>query len=518
MRRTQSGQAGEMMTNILAGDFGGVPYKYFGEWTDRIARGELPHAKPPRPSGVERHVVITTWDWSDEKHYLHDLIASDKRDATVNANGRIFGSPEYATDFLPILDPVQNTVIAYDAPVRDPSMPESLGPGHAAAEKPIMPSAYWGTEQLWDTRVNNHNSVFDAKGRLWLAATIRGQDNPDFCKKGSDHPSAKLLPLNRGSRQAAMLDPKTMKYTFIDTCFGTQHLNFAYDANNTLWFSGGAGDNPVGWLNTRMFEETGDAAKSQGWTQLIVDTNGNGARDEFTEPGKPLDPNKDMRIGQTIYAVMVNPADGSVWGTLWGTPGGIVRINPGSNPPETALTEVYRAPMPGYGVRGGDIDSKGVVWVSLGSGHLASFDRSKCKVLNGPTATGNHCHEGWSFYQYPGPGFEGIGDNSAEASYYSWVDLHDTFGLGKDTPFSTANLNDGIVALKDGKMVTIKVPYPTGFYAKGMDGRIDDAKAGWKGRGIWISSGDRTPWLQEGGKGMKPMAVHMQLRPDPLAH
>jgi hypothetical protein len=452
MRRTQSGQAGEMMTNILAGDFGGVPYKYFGEWTDRIARGELPHAKPPRPSGVERNVVITTWDWSDEKHYLHDLIASDKRDATVNANGRIFGSPEYATDFLPILDPVQNTVIAYDAPVRDPSMPESLGPGHAAAEKPIMPSAYWGTEQLWDTRVNNHNSVFDAKGRLWLAATIRGQDNPDFCKKGSDHPSAKLLPLNRGSRQAAMLDPKTMKYTFIDTCFGTQHLNFAYDANNTLWFSGGAGDNPVGWLNTRMFEETGDAAKSQGWTQLIVDTNGNGARDEFTEPGKPLDPNKDMRIGQTIYAVMVNPADGSVWGTLWGTPGGIVRINPGSNPPETALTEVYRAPMPGYGVRGGDIDSKGVVWVSLGSGHLASFDRSKCKVLNGPTATGNHCHEGWSFYQYPGPGFEGIGDNSAEASYYSWVDLHDTFGLGRDTPFSTANLNDGIVALKDGKI------------------------------------------------------------------
>jgi hypothetical protein len=518
MRRTQSGQAGEMMTNILAGDFGGAPYKYFGEWTDRVAKGELPHAKPPRPSGVERNVVVTTWDWSDEKRYLHDLVAADKRDATVNANGPIFGSPEYATDFLPILDPVKNTVTAYDAPVRDPSMPESLGPGHAAAAKPIMPSAYWGTEQLWDTRVNNHNSVFDSKGRLWLAATIRSQNNPDFCKKGSNHPSAKLMPLEHSSRQAAMLDPKTMKYTFIDTCFGTQHLNFAYDANNTLWFSGGAGDNPVGWLNTRMFEETGDAAKSQGWTQLVVDTNGNGKRDDFTEPGKPLDANKDMRLGQTIYAVMVNPVDGSVWGTLWGTPGGIVRINPGSNPPETTLTEVYRPPMPGYGVRGGDIDSKGVVWVSLGSGHLASFDRSKCKILNGPTATGNHCREGWGFYQYPGPGFEGIGDNSAESSYYSWVDLHNTFGLGADTPFSTANLNDGIVALKDGKMVTIKVPYPTGFYAKGMDGRIDDPAAGWKGRGIWISSGDRTPWLQEGGKGMKPMAVHMQLRPDPLAH
>ena len=88
-----------------------------------------------------------------------------------------------------------------------------------------------------------------------------------------------------------MLDPKTGKYTFIDTCFGTQHLNFALDANETLWTSGGAGDNPVGWLNTKMFLETGDAAKSQGWTSLIVDTNGNGERqlakgDKLTDDGR----------------------------------------------------------------------------------------------------------------------------------------------------------------------------------------------------------------------------------------
>jgi hypothetical protein len=54
--------------------------------------------------------------------------------------------------------------------------------------------------------------------------------------------------------------------------------------------------------------------------------------------------------------------------------------------------------------------------------------------------------------------------------------------------------------------------------AKGFDGRIDDPNAGWKGRGLWTTSGDRAPWLKEGGKGRKPMAVHFQLRPDPLAH
>ena len=147
----------------------------------------------------------------------------------------------------------------------------------------------------------------------------------------------------------------------------------------------------------------------------------------------------------------------------------------------------------------------------------ASIDASAKAPLNGPKATGDHCPEGWSFYQYPGPGFRGIGENSAESSYYSWVDQHNTFGLGNDVPMSTGNLNDGLIAYANGRMVVLRVPYPIGFYAKGFDGRIDDPKAGWKGRGLWAANGDRTPWLIEGGKGTKPLAAHFQLRPDPLA-
>ena len=519
-RRTMSGQAAPLMINPLAGDLGGAAYKYFGDWTDRVAKGELPHAKPPRPQGVERNIVVTTWDWGDEKHYLHDLIASDRRFPTVNAYGKLYGSTEYSTDELPILDPKTATATTFHAPVRDKDMPESLGPGHAAVERPIAASAYWGEEKIWDSRVNNHNSMFDKDGRVWLAAAIRAPDNPAFCKKGADNASAKLFPIEKNVRQLAILDPKTMKYTFVDTCFGTHHLQFGYDANDTLWTSGGG--QVAGWINTKLFNETGDAAKSQGWTTFVLDTNGNGKRDEATEPGQPMDPNKDMRItgGSGTYAVSPSPVDGSVWFTVgvFAGRGAVIRVAPGANPPETALTEVYNIPAPGFGPRGGDIDSKGVMWVSLASGHIGSFDRRKCKApLNGPKATGDHCPEGWAFYQYPGPGFDGIGDNSAEASYYSWVDQHNTFGLGDDVPMSTGNLNDGLIALKDGKMVTLRVPYPLGFYAKGFDGRIDDPNGGWKARGLWTSSGDRTPWLKEGGKGMKPMVVHFQLRPDPLA-
>jgi hypothetical protein len=520
MRRVQSGQAAPFMVNPLAGHFGGAPFHYLGDWTDRVAKGELPHTKPPRPQGLERNVVITTWEWGDPKKYLHDLISTDKRYPTVNAYGKLWGSTEYSTDTLPVLDPKTNRVSGFTAPVRDTSMPESLGPGYAAIEKPQMPSAYWGDEQIWDGRVNNHNSMFDRQGRLWLAAAIRAPATPAFCRKGSDLVSAKLFPIEKNERQAAMLDPKRMKYTFIDLCFGTHHPQFGFDKDNTLWFSGGG---PVlGWLDTKKFLETGDAAKSQGWTTFVLDTNGNGKRDDFTEPGQPADPKKDMRItvGSGIYAIMPSPVDGSIWGTVgvFGGRGGVVRVAPGKNPPQTALAEIYYIPAPGFGPRGGDIDSKGVVWVSLASGHVGSFDRRKCKApLNGPSATGDHCPEGWTFYKYPGPGFEGIGDNSAEASYYTWVDQHNTLGLGKDVVVSTGNLNDGLLALKDGKWVVLRVPYPLSFYAKGLDGRIDDPKAGWKGRGLWSAEGDRTPWLKEGGKGAKPIAVHFQLRPNPLA-
>ena len=515
MRRIASGQSGEMMTNRIAGQLGGVPYKYFGDWTDRVAKGELPKNKPARPQGLERNVVVTTWDWSQPNKYLHDLISSDRRKPTVNANGKLYGSPEYSTDDMPILDPKTHTVTYFKMPVQDPNMKVSLGPGHAGAEKPTAPSAYWGDDVLWDTRANNHNSMFDDKGRLWLAATVRGMANPAWCKKGSDHPSAKVFPIENSPRQVAMLEFKTMKYSFIDTCFGTHHPQFGYDADNTLWLSGSG---PVaGWVNTKVWDETGDAQKAVGWHPFVLDINGNGKLDEFTEPGK-AEEGKDIRFnpGSGPYAVMPHPTDGSVWyasGVFGGRPG-FLRYDP-----KTKLSEFYALPKEAIGLRGGDIDKNGVLYGSGSAGHLIAFDRRKCKApLNGPKATGDHCPEGFTLHKYPGPGFEGFENDSAEASYYTWVDQHNAVGLGENVPISTANLQDGFVGLKDGKMVLMRVPYPMGFYAKGLDARIDDPNAGWKGRGLWSASGDRTPWLNELGKGARPLAVQIQIRPDPLAH
>ena len=520
--RTQAGQAMTNMANGLARLGPEKGLSLFADWTDRIAAGELPAEQPPRPQGLERNVVITMWDWSTTKAYMHDAVSSDKRNPTINANGLIYGTPEESTDWIPTLDPIKNSISQIKHPYRDPKTPSSL-------DLPKGRSAYWGDEAIWDGHTSIHNPMMDDQGRVWFTARIRPSANPDFCKKGSDHPSAKVAPLNESGRQLSRYDPATGKWTLIDTCFQTHHLYFAKDKNNTLWTSaGGPQSGVVGWLNTKLFDETGDEAKSQGWTPIILDTNGNSKRDDYVEANQPLDPAKDKRLMAAFYGVQPSTVDDSIWGQAMDVgfsrvdqPGYIMRLVPGSDPANTALTEVYLPPDEGYGSRGIDIDSNGIVWTVLASGHMASFERAKCKgPLNGPrAATGKHCPEGWTLYQFPGPQFKNVTDpGSADHAYYIWVDRFNTLGLGANVPIASTNGGESLLAVVSGKLVSLRVPYPLGFYSKNVDGRIDDIKAGWKGRGLWTTSGTRAMFHSEGGIDSKPKVYKFQIRPDPLAN
>ena len=539
-RRLQSGPGGTTMSRtmgrLLAPDGGHLAA--LADWTARIRAGELPKTAPNRPAGVERNLVVTVRDWLDPKHYLHDLAATDKRHPTVNAGGPMYGATELSTDTIPVLDPVRNEKRTVQAQVRDPATPSS-----ALANPVFAASPYFGREQVWDSRFNAHSPAMDQEGRIYFTAQLRPPNRiPAYCGKDSALRSAQLYPLTRqhngffqNARQVTVYDPHGSQFTFIDTCFGTQHLNFAEDADDTLWFSNNTQgkDAVVGWVDTKKFWATHDAAAAQGWTALVVDTNGNGRRDEgYNEPGQPPDPTKDTRIPFGLYGISWSPFDGAIWGSSLPHPGYIVRIDPGADPPETALAEVYRVPLPGYGIRGMDVDRSGVVWVPLDSGHLASFDRRKCKgPLNGAGAEqGNKCPEGWTFYPLPGPPLAGD-TGAAENPYYVWVDQHDILGLGANTPIATGNQSDSLHALADGRFVELRVPYPMGFFAKQIDGRIDDPAAGWKGRGLWVTSGNRTPVHIEGidapapgapgsteATRSSPLVIHFQLRPDPLAH
>jgi len=516
-RRVRSGQAGAFMTRTLAGMGDRRTLEMYADWTDRIAAGELPPA-PTRPQGLERNVVITQWDWADPTAYLHDLVSTDRRDPTVNAYGKIYGALENSADYLPVLNPSAHST------EQIPVFPED--PNYDGAAQPAMAtSPYWGDEEIWDAATTVHNPMMDSDGRVWITSRARDPGNvPAFCGEGSDHPSAQAFPLGRSGRHLGVYDPSSDTYTPINTCFGTHHLMFAEDADNTLWTSGSG--SAVGWLNTREFLQTGDAAAAQGWTPFILDTNGNGRRDDYVEPDADIDPSLDKRINSGLYAV-APAADGSVWGSNLSYPGAIVRVMPGTDPNTTALTEYYELPLDeegnaieGFSPRGMDIDRNGIAWVALASGHMGRFDRSQCRgPLNGPTATGQHCPEGWSFFAEPLPQFKNIQQSgSSEGSYYTWVDQFDTLGLGSNTPINTGNQSGSLLVLNDDEWVRLTVPYPLGFYTKWLDGRIDDPDGGWQGRGLWATISSRAPFHMETGANTTSKVYHFQMRPNPLAN
>ncbi|MEE3182826.1 MAG: carboxypeptidase regulatory-like domain-containing protein [Pseudomonadota bacterium] len=475
----------------------------FADWTDRIMAGEIPEP-PPRPDGIQQNLVLTQWGWSNPEGFVHDNVSTDKRNPKLYPDGQVFGVAQ-TQGRLTITDPLKHQSRELTIPMRE--------------------AGGSNTSYVGGGPSNPHNPMMDDQNRVWMTSSIRRNKNSTWCSD-SEHPSVQQFPLKNSGRQLSYFDVDTEKFVLIDTCYSTHHLQFAYDNNNTLWSSGDM--NVVGWLDTKMFDETQDERASQGWCPTILDTSGDGRVGEYVGPDDAVDPTKDKRVTGFAYGIIPNPADGSVWFTRPYpnmVPGQILRLDP-----KTCLTEQYQPPFGvdtvpasqwGHGPRGIDIDRNGIIWTALGgSGHIASFDRSKCKVLNGPIATGQHCPEGWSLHSTPGPQMKGVTSaGNADFHYYIWVDQFDTLGLGTNVPIANGTTSDSLIAWlpESSEMVTLRVPYPLGFYTRGLDGRIDDPEAGWKGRGVWASNNSVVVWHNEGGRGMTSEIVRFQIRPHPLA-
>jgi hypothetical protein len=522
--RLRVGQV-RMNVNRFGGHQKGVAT--FADWSDRIAKGELPPV-PPRPQGIERNVVVTLWDFSVPVAFLHDVISTDKLNPTTNPYGPVYGG-EWSQGALAVVDPKKNTKSMITLPLQDESDRKLM---RTWSDQTIdLPSPYWGNQIVWNDPINAHTPQMDRRGRVWVNAENHKPDNPAYCKAGSDNPYAKAYPIASADGWGLdMYDPETGKITLIDLCFRTQHTIVSGDKDETLYFSIPSAVGGIGWFKTRVWDETGDAEKAQGRCAPIIDYNGDGKLGPYTKTNEPPDPKLDRAVGGAGgYGVAVNPVDGSVWYAAPGQiPGRIIRIDPGSNPPSTCMTEVYEPPYfnekapneLGYTPRGIDVDTDGIVWTALaGSGHLASFDRRKCKVMRGPSATGQHCPEGWALYQPPGPKFKGEEDAITDWFYLNWTDRFNILGLGNNVQVVTGTGSDALRVFEPAtkKWIDLRVPYPMGFYTRGVDGRIDDPNAGWKGRGLWASNESRVIWHTEGGKGTLSQMAHFQIRPDPLA-
>jgi hypothetical protein len=547
------GVRGTNMYSLL-GQMGKEPTLHaLSNWTERIEKGEVPPA-PARPTGIERNIVATLWDVGDDHSFMHDQVSTDKNHPTVNGGG-----PNYAVNAghgqLVVLDTKDNSTYALDIPTR-----EAKDKVPSRFPSPNRPSMFWGDEHLWANPpydpADPHNPMIDSKGRVWITSKLRSNTDPSWCNDASQNKYADWFPLRGSARQASFWDPKTKQFTLIDTCYSTHHLQFDNDPDETVYFNELSGP-IVGWIDSKVYDQTPGTPeekeqKAVGWCGQVLDTNGDGkitrpfnviqqgrvvdasilyATDTAAAPGAgrgrgqaptiPFDPTKDTLVSYSLYAMIPSPVDDSVWGVAESPfPGMLVRMMRGNNPPETCKTQIFQVPAPGYDPRGVDVDSNGVVWTGLAAtSHLASFDVRKCRDLNGPAKTdGSQCKEGWTLYQTQGPRFKGT-DIPSDFHYYNWVDQHNIIGLGPNTPFATGSNSDSLIALdtKTQKWTYFRVPYPLGFYARGMDGRIDDANAGWKGRALYSNYGTHFVWHIEGGKGTKGKVVKFQVRPNPLA-
>ena len=326
-RRVAMGPMGASM----AGMYGrlGDQRRMFADWTDRISAGEAPTQTPPRPTGIERNVVVTLWDWGTETDGRTDSAASDVRDATVNANGLVYGVVQ-PSDILAVLDPVEHRASVINIPSNGPEIQTGT---------PTSP--YWGDEDVWARRADPRSVAMDGQGRIWLTGRVRdAQDQPEFCVDGSNR-YADYYPLRRGGRQVFMYDPETELFSEIDTCFSADHNQIG--ENDVIHFGL---NSAVGWIDMDVWDETHDAEAAQGWCPAVLDTNRDGEITRgWTEPDETIDPTRDHRIQFGCYAPAVNPADGSVWCSGIGrNDNKLVRVDLGSNPPVSCMAEVFEAP------------------------------------------------------------------------------------------------------------------------------------------------------------------------------
>jgi hypothetical protein len=510
-RRTRFGPSGPSMSGFFAEL--GEDRKVIADWTDRIRNGEAPKIAPPRPIGVERNLVVSLWDWGSPIDGRADLASADTRNPRSNANGLIYGVSQM-NDALNVLDPVTNKAIIIKTPTNAPPMVSGFNASPT-------PSPNFGPD-MWKRQGDPRSVAIDATGRVWF--TLRTRDNqkqPAWCAGETANRYGKYFPIRQSGKQVAVYDPKTQKFDNIDTCFTVDHNQMGKD--NFIYY-GTTGT--VGWVDMDTWDRTHDSEKSTGWCPAVVDTNGDGKISTgWTEPNEPVDPTKDHRITFGCYSITVNPKDGSLWCSGIGSGDKrLVRIEKGPNPPETCKAEFYEPPTGQrpelIGTGGIEAASDGLVYQGWRvSGHFTAFDRSKCKTTKDPKAIGQSCPEGWTIYRDNNePTFADSLYKSTE-SYLTHIDTYDTLGLGRESPAYGSTNTDSMEVLssRTKQFVTLRVPYPLGFFTRHATGRIDDPNRGWKGKGFWASYASYAAWHAEGGKGTLPKVVKFQMRPNPLA-
>ena len=337
--------------------------KVLGDWSARIAAGEVP-PQPPRPAGVERNMVITQWGWGDTFTYAHDEIATDKRHPTMNAHGPIYGV-DLGNDHLLIPDPKTHKVSTIKVPTKDGfATPWCKQTYKALGSEARLPDGFSslgcpaedgdsGNADKYHNPANPHNPMLDDTGKVWMTTQIRRQwaeDLPDFCKDKSE------IAKNRHHRQLGYYDTKTKEFNV----FELPKTKTGSASGNTMRIH----SNGTVWLNSIAANQV-----------IRLDP----ATKQFTVFEVPA----GIKAGRTAnpYGMAISGDD-----KIWFVENAMNQL--GRIDPVTGKIDEFEIPVKNPVARKGGMDSEGNVWVGLhGAGKLMKVDykTTKMTVYTPPT-------------------------------------------------------------------------------------------------------------------------------------
>src|SRR6266704_762621 len=203
---------------------------------------------------------------------MHDEISTSKNNPRVNAGGRVY-AVSAGHGALVVLDPTESSTFEMEIPTRAPRLEVP-----SRFPKPNRPSLWWGEQHLWGNPPYNpadpHNPMMDSRGRVWMTSKIRPNQNASWCTDAANK-FAEWFPIQQSFRQVSFYDPATKEFTLIDTCYSTHHLQFDTDADERLYLNELTGP-IVGWVDTKVYDQTHDKQTAVGWCGQVLDTNGDG--------------------------------------------------------------------------------------------------------------------------------------------------------------------------------------------------------------------------------------------------
>ena len=362
MRRVQSGQAGEQMVEPLAGPLGGAPFKYFGDWTDRIAKGELPHAKPPRPQGVERNIVVTT-------------LGLGRREAIPARSDRLGPALSDRQCLRPALRLARIQHRHHSDPRsrrRTPSRPSRRrcatrtrrrrsGPDMPRQLKPMQPSPYWGDEKIWDTKANNHNAHVRPEGPGVVRGGGARPEQPGLLQEGL-RPSfgEGCSRWTQSIRQLTMLDPEDDEVHLRRHLLSARTICSSATTPTTRCGPAAAARSSAGSTPRCSTRPATRRSRRAGRRSSSTPT----ATASATTTSSPTSRSIRPRTSASSAGLLCRDAEPGrrlVWGTVgvFGGPGAVVRIDPGRIRRRRRSPKSTTCRCPASASRGGDIDKQG---------------------------------------------------------------------------------------------------------------------------------------------------------------